>query len=251
MSAALPSSSQRGALAIAVTVLGCQGAGRGGAAGLDISRETVLGLVDPSTFRDPACSTEPNTAGTSAYDEPATRRALADAASLASSCQGGGPWTSEIVWGPSGCVRSVDLVQARSSPGTGKCLVGIYSQISVPQFYGSTVRAFITAGGSTVEFSKVGTMAPPEIQDVVVAEFGRFRSCYEKGLARNRSLQGRVSARFIIDESGAVQHVANAGSDLPDDDVVDCVLRVFPTLRFPQPVGGTVSVVYPIVLAPG
>jgi TonB family protein len=129
--------------------------------------------------------------------------------------------------------------------------VGIYSNVTVPQFDGSAARAVITNAGSTIEFSKVGTLAALAIQDVVRAKFRRFQSCYEDGLARNRKLEGRVSVRFIIDESGAVRHVTNASSDLPDDDVIQCVLQAFRTLRFAPPVGGTVSVVYPIFLAPG
>ena len=45
--------------------------------------------------------------------------------------------------------------------------------------------------------------------------------------------------------------MSDGGSDLPDADVVGCVLRAFETLEFPPPVGGKVTVVYPVLFAPG
>ena len=93
---------------------------------------------------------------------------------------------------------------------------------------------------------------PPEvIQRVVRQNFGRFRLCYQQGLGRNPNLEGRVSARFVIDRSGAVTNVSNGGSDLPDSAVTSCVLSAFYGLSFPQPENGIVTVVYPIVLSPG
>ena len=80
---------------------------------------------------------------------------------------------------------------------------------------------------------------------------GRFRMCYEQGLGRNPNLQGRVSARFVIGRDGSVSNVGNGGSDLPDSGVVSCVLSAFYGLSFPQPEGGIVTVVYPIMLEPG
>ena len=96
-----------------------------------------------------------------------------------------------------------------------------------------------------------GRLPPEVIQRVVRQNFGRFRLCYQQGLSRNPNLEGRVSARFVIDRSGAVTNVANGGSDLPDSAVVSCVISAFYGLSFPQPENGIVTVVYPIVLAPG
>jgi hypothetical protein len=75
--------------------------------------------------------------------------------------------------------------------------------------------------------------------------------CYEQGLSRNPNLQGRVSARFVIGRDGSVSNASNGGSDLPDSAVVSCVVSAFYGLSFPQPEGGIVTVVYPIMLSPG
>ena len=81
--------------------------------------------------------------------------------------------------------------------------------------------------------------------------FGRFRLCYENGMRNNPNLQGRVTVKFVIDRSGAVAMTADGGSDIPDAAVVGCVVRGFSNLSFPQPEGGMVTVVYPIMFAPG
>jgi hypothetical protein len=113
---------------------------------------------------------------------------------------------------------------------------------------GHQVRApKIREGAATVN----GRLPPEVIQRIVRQNFGRFRLCYENGMRNNPNLQGRVAVKFIIDRSGAVQTTADGGSDLPDQSVVQCVVRGFGNLSFPQPEGGMVTVVYPITFTPG
>jgi hypothetical protein len=96
-----------------------------------------------------------------------------------------------------------------------------------------------------------GRIAPEIIQRIVRQSFGHFRMCYENGLRSNPNLAGRVAVRFLIDRSGRVTSVSNAGSDLPDSAVVSCVVRSFSGMSFPEPENGIVSVTYPISFAPG
>jgi hypothetical protein len=105
----------------------------------------------------------------------------------------------------------------------------------------------VRMGATTVS----GRLPPEVIQRIVRQNYGRFRMCYEQGLGRTPNLQGRVSARFVIGRDGSVSNVGNGGSDLPDSGVVSCVLSAFYGLSFPQPEGGIVTVVYPIMLEPG
>ncbi len=96
-----------------------------------------------------------------------------------------------------------------------------------------------------------GRLPPEVIQRIVRQNFGRFRLCYENGLRTNPNLQGRVAIKFVIDRSGSVSTASDGGSDLPDQGVVGCVVRGFGNLSFPQPEGGIVTVVYPIIFNPG
>jgi Ca-activated chloride channel family protein len=98
----------------------------------------------------------------------------------------------------------------------------------------------------------VSGRVPPEVVERIVRQnYGRFRLCYERGLARKPSLEGRVSARFVIGSDGSTSKVADAGSDLADAGVTSCVLAALSGLSFPQPEGGTATVVYPILFTPG
>jgi hypothetical protein len=96
-----------------------------------------------------------------------------------------------------------------------------------------------------------GRLPPEVIQRIVRQNFGRFRLCYENGMRTNPNLAGRVAVKFVIDRSGAVSTSSDGGSDLPDQGVVQCVVRGFGNLSFPQPEGGIVTVVYPIIFNPG
>ena len=95
-----------------------------------------------------------------------------------------------------------------------------------------------------------GKLPPEVVQRIVRQNFGRFRLCYEIGLRINASLSGRVTTKFEIDGTGAVTSAADGGSTLPDKGVIDCIVRGFRNLSFPEPEGRSkVSVVYPIELA--
>ncbi len=104
----------------------------------------------------------------------------------------------------------------------------------------------VRMGATTVN----GSLPAEAVQRIVRQNYGRFRLCYEDGLKNNPNLQGRVSVRFTIAADGSVSQVANAGSDLPDASVVSCVTRAYSGLSFPQPEGGVVTVVYPILFSP-
>ena len=95
-----------------------------------------------------------------------------------------------------------------------------------------------------------GRLPPEVIHRIVRQNFGRFRLCYENGLRGNPNLQGRVAVRFVIGRDGATSNVGNGGSDVPDMNVVRCVMRQFQGLEFPQPEGGIVTVVFPIMFSP-
>lgn len=100
-------------------------------------------------------------------------------------------------------------------------------------------------GGTTVS----GRLAPELIQRVVRANFSEFRRCYEGGLKKNPNLSGRVNVRFVIAKDGSVSNVGEKDSDLPDEAVKACIIRAFSSLKFPEPEGGIVTVVYPIMFS--
>ena len=96
-----------------------------------------------------------------------------------------------------------------------------------------------------------GRLPPEVIQRIARQNFGRYRLCYENGLRSNPSLQGRVVVKYTIDRDGSVKGApTDGGSDLPDQGVVQCVIRAFQSLSYPEPEGGIVTVTYPLIMSP-
>jgi len=104
--------------------------------------------------------------------------------------------------------------------------------------------------GSPEPGARSGRLAPETIQRIVREHFKAFGVCYEAGQAHNSRLIGDVVAAFVIERDGTTSHVTNHGGNLPDEQVVDCILHELSQASFPPPPGGIVKVVYPIFLTP-
>jgi hypothetical protein len=84
------------------------------------------------------------------------------------------------------------------------------------------------------------------VRRIVRLSFKQLRQCYVSALSTNPDLQGRVTVRFTIDKDGKVSRAKNVGQEMPDANVVRCVVRSFSELTFPRPAKGEVTVVSPI-----
>jgi hypothetical protein len=245
----------------ALTLAGCCAltmacAGSAPSAPAPLTASPAKNALDPQPqFFAADCSLEPNGDAAPEFEVALARRALRAARARAAQCQGKSENDAQVpvklTWGPSGCVRVVELSEGAAGTLTDGCVIEAFRQATLPAFSGHPVRAVDSSEGVQDEFSRVGTMAPEVIQSVVRASFGQFRTCYEEGLGRDRKLHGTVRVWFEIPDSGIVSRAVNQGSDLPDPRVIECVINRFLGMRFPSPTGGTVTVVYPIALAPG
>jgi hypothetical protein len=105
--------------------------------------------------------------------------------------------------------------------------------------------------GVSIEASSPGFMEPSVVDDVVSSNFGLFAHCYRGALERRPGLAGVVRLRFVVGADGDVVSVRDAGSDLPDGKLVDCVAEGFYALSFPKPPGDEVRVLYRLVFDSG
>jgi hypothetical protein len=105
--------------------------------------------------------------------------------------------------------------------------------------------------GVTIEPSSPARMDPAAVDDIVSAKFGLFAHCYRGALERRPGLAGVVRLRFIIGGRGNVMSVRDAGSELPDGKLVDCVAEGFYALSFPKAPGDEVRVLYRLVFDSG
>jgi hypothetical protein len=95
-----------------------------------------------------------------------------------------------------------------------------------------------------------GRVPPQVIQRIVRLNFGRLRACYHRALLRTPGLRARVVTRFVIGRDGRVAAAQNVGNEPSDRALSQCVTRVFGELEFPEPEGGVITVVYPVLFSP-
>ena len=89
-----------------------------------------------------------------------------------------------------------------------------------------------------------------EIQGVVRANFGLFRSCYEELLKRDSKAGGKVNLKFEIAADGTISTVGTDPADttLADEKAVSCMVEHTSHLRFPAS-GHSTKVGYPVVFS--
>lgn len=85
-----------------------------------------------------------------------------------------------------------------------------------------------------------------DIRQAVDSRNDELRRCYMVGTFRDSQLTGTVNVVFIIDTTGRVSRANDAGSNMPDPEVVECVLGVFAQLEFPAGASSSTEVTYPI-----
>jgi hypothetical protein len=66
------------------------------------------------------------------------------------------------------------------------------------------------------------------------------------GTFKNSQLAGTVNVTFTIDTTGHVSQATDAGSDIPDPEVVECVLDVFAEIEFRAGASSETEVTYPV-----
>jgi hypothetical protein len=210
----------------------------------------LIGLLSSGAGGDPSAPTAPWGRDDSLGNDPLSARGGMWGNEIGESFGGGGLGLSGVGEGGGGRGEGIGLgtigtIGHGAGLGTGSGIGSGHGHVRGGHRAKSpTVRP----EGTTITSGRI----PPEvIQRIVRQNFGRFRLCYENGLRNSPNLQGRVSVRFVIGRDGAVSNVSNGGSDMPDGNVVSCVVRSFYGLSFPQPDGGIVTVTYPIMFAPG
>jgi hypothetical protein len=88
------------------------------------------------------------------------------------------------------------------------------------------------------------------IDDIVRANSGLFRACYQRQLDRGHpDLAGDIVTKFVIGGDGVVKSAVVIGGTLHNDDVAACVTRNLMPLHFPaKPPGGIA--IYPFLFSP-
>ncbi len=96
---------------------------------------------------------------------------------------------------------------------------------------------------------KEGVLPAAQIEGAVRARMGGMQACVAGEAEHPAFVGGRVVMNFWIGLDGSVTKASGRGENLPPA-VTDCVIAQLRTIRFPQPVGGPVNVIFPIRFTP-
>ena len=94
----------------------------------------------------------------------------------------------------------------------------------------------------------LGALDKSLIDRVVKSHLAQIRYCYQRELAKNPKLFGKIVVKFVISKDGSVSSATTKSSTMKNPIVEQCVNARFLRMRFPKPKGGGIVIVsYPFV----
>ena len=108
-------------------------------------------------------------------------------------------------------------------------------------------RARVERGRPSVN----GFLSRDQIERVVRRHSRGFRYCYERELADDPELAGRISVNWTIGLDGRVESASVTENSIGSRNVESCIVREVRRMRFDQPDGGMVVVTYPFTFRTG
>jgi hypothetical protein len=105
--------------------------------------------------------------------------------------------------------------------------------------------------GAIEEKMSPGILDEAQVIATVRKRLPAIRNCYEKGLAHDPALTGKLSVQFTIGTSGRVTASKAVTDSLGNPSVTSCVLTKFKGFTFDKPEGGSITFVYPLMFKPG
>ena len=103
-----------------------------------------------------------------------------------------------------------------------------------------TLPAALQAAGS-------GRLSRAQILKVINEHVAQIQACYERVLARDRSLAGKITFDWVISPTGSVESVRVRSSTMSSTAISSCIMQEIRGWTFPTPEGGSVSVTYPYI----
>jgi len=160
----------------------------------------MIGLLNTGAGGDPNAPTAPWGRDDSLGNDPMSARGNMWGDSIGDSFGAGGLGLSGIGEGGGGRgegigLGSIGTIGHGAGTGTGQGFGSGHGRLGGSH---STRAPQVRMGATTVN----GRLPPEVIQRIVRQNFGRFRLCYEDGLRKNPTLQGRVAIKFVIDRGG-------------------------------------------------
>lgn len=93
---------------------------------------------------------------------------------------------------------------------------------------------------------KCAGSASDAIENALAQKAKQARRCYEKALANDATLKGKVSLNLKIGTNGSVCSVSVASNDIGNDYIGQCAADLFRNSSFPSPTGGCIETNLPL-----
>lgn len=96
-----------------------------------------------------------------------------------------------------------------------------------------------------------GQVDADRVAAIVRQNYGGLRECYNRQLRTNPTLQGNVTAEWVINPNGTVGEISTTGPVARDRNFKACFEESLRRLRFPAPRGGCAMFQQRFVFTPG
>jgi hypothetical protein len=111
-------------------------------------------------------------------------------------------------------------------------------------------KKVVTGGGGSPCAKVCEGTASAALQSALSGRAGQSRSCYEKALSSNATLEGTLTVGVKVGPGGQVCSARVVSDGLHDPGVSNCVVARFMSSTFPAPQGGCAEVNVPLRFMP-
>jgi hypothetical protein len=102
----------------------------------------------------------------------------------------------------------------------------------------------VSVGGCVDD--EIARLSQAKVREVVTTTYDQLQACYGEALMRDHAATGKVTFEFVIGQNGRISDAWASDATLRDCAAIECMLSQFRALSFPEPVGRSVRVIYPI-----
>lgn len=96
-------------------------------------------------------------------------------------------------------------------------------------------------------YTILGGLSRSLIDTVIKRNIAQIRYCYQRQLAKEPNLGGKITVKFVISRDGSVARTSIDKTTMNSPKVESCIENRFMKFTFPKPEGGIVIVKYPFV----
>ena len=139
--------------------------------------------------------------------------------------------------------KSGRSMASKLSFGNNKGLNDVQGRVSARELASKDgVPGASLGGGKGLELTGPGSLTESQIEKALAKFLSKFQYCYEKALLGDASLGGNLVIQWNVTAAGRAGGGRVVKSQLNNNDLHTCVLRVLGEVPFPKPRGGEVTV---------